>query len=282
MHQGRLEEGEQLLQECLALAQEMGERVWIAGGLHRLGAAVMYLGKYAKAQSLFERSVTLCSDLGFLRVLADATNDLGLAKMHLAQYEQARSLGERALPLAQEIEQRRRQGFCFLLLGSVALAEGACADAQGLLQKGVALFRGIGEQNDLGLILSVLACTERELGQVPQARQHLYEALRIGSDIQAWQPRLYGLVGLSLLLVDGGKAERVVELYALASCYPYVANAQWFEDVAGKHIAAAAATLPPAVVAAAQERGRARDLWSTVEELLDELGAKRCDGGPAG
>jgi len=51
-----------------------------------------------------------------------------------------------------------------------------------------------------------------------------------------------------------------------------VANSRWFEDVAGRHIAAVAATLPPEVVTAAQERGRARDLEATVAELLVELG----------
>jgi hypothetical protein len=83
---------------------------------------------------------------------------------------------------------------------------------------------------------------------------------------------LRALLGIALLLADRGETERAVELYALASRYPLVANAQWFEDVAGVHIAAAAATLPPDVVAAAQERGRARDLKATVEELLEELG----------
>jgi hypothetical protein len=33
----------------------------------------------------------------------------------------------------------------------------------------------------------------------------------------------------------------------------------------------AAVALPPDVVSRAQERGRARDLWTTVEELLAEL-----------
>ena len=51
-----------------------------------------------------------------------------------------------------------------------------------------------------------------------------------------------------------------------------MANSRWFEDVAGRHIAAVAATLPPEVVTAAQERGRARDLEATVAELLVELG----------
>ena len=62
-----------------------------------------------------------------------------------------------------------------------------------------------------------------------------------------------------------------MELYALASRYAFVANSQWFEDVAGRHITAAAESLPPEVVVAAQERGRARDLWETARELLGEL-----------
>jgi hypothetical protein len=65
--------------------------------------------------------------------------------------------------------------------------------------------------------------------------------------------------------------ERSVELFALASRYIYVANSRWFEDVAGHEIRAVAEKLPPEVVTAAQERGRARDLWATVEELLAEL-----------
>ena len=85
-------------------------------------------------------------------------------------------------------------------------------------------------------------------------------------------PRITALPATALLLADRGEPERAVELYALASRYPYVAHSRWFEDAAGKHIAALAAGLPPDVVSAAQERGRARDLDATVEELLVELG----------
>jgi hypothetical protein len=44
------------------------------------------------------------------------------------------------------------------------------------------------------------------------------------------------------------------------------------EDIVGKHIAAHAQGVPPEVVAAAQERGQARDLEAAVAELLVELG----------
>jgi hypothetical protein len=79
------------------------------------------------------------------------------------------------------------------------------------------------------------------------------------------------LPAIALLLTDQGETEQAAELYALASRHPYVANSVWFQDVAGKHIAAAAESLPPEVVAAAQERGRARDIWQTARELLAEL-----------
>ena len=72
--------------------------------------------------------------------------------------------------------------------------------------------------------------------------------------------------------IDQGETELAVELYALASCHPYVANSRWFEQVYGRKIAAVVATLPPEVVAAARERGQARDMEATAAELLAELG----------
>jgi hypothetical protein len=75
------------------------------------------------------------------------------------------------------------------------------------------------------------------------------------------------------LLSEEGQAERAVELYALASRYPFVGESQWFEDVTGGQITGLAAGLPEHVVAAARQRGEVRDLMATVEELLSEPGA---------
>ena len=54
-------------------------------------------------------------------------------------------------------------------------------------------------------------------------------------------------------------------------CPLCVGNSVWFADVVGNEITAAAESLPPEVVAAAKDRGRARDLWETARELLAEL-----------
>jgi hypothetical protein len=103
------------------------------------------------------------------------------------------------------------------------------------------------------------------------ARQAVREALQIGDRTRGFFPCIFAMPALALLLADAGEGEQATELYALASRYPFVAHSRWFEDVAGRHISAEAAALPPDVVAAAQERGRARDLQATVKELLEEL-----------
>jgi hypothetical protein len=124
---------------------------------------------------------------------------------------------------------------------------------------------------------ATLAYVALGLGRRSQAREHLSRGIQPTAKSKYRDAALLSLPAMALLFLDEGAPERAVELYALASRYPYVANSRWFEDVAGKEIAAAAESLPPDVVARAQERGRARDLWATMEELLEELG-----GSPAG
>ena len=140
-----------------------------------------------------------------------------------------------------------------------------------MLKESVEVLSTIGQRDEVGWALAWLGYAARGLGERVEAREHLCQALRIAVELRGVFPLVFALPAVALLLSDGGDAERAVEIYALASRYPTVANSQWFEDVAGKHIAAAAATLPPDVVAAAEERGRARDLWATAQELLEEL-----------
>jgi hypothetical protein len=55
----------------------------------------------------------------------------------------------------------------------------------------------------------------------------------------------------------------------------YPASVQWTKDRAAPLVAELEAELPPDIVTAALERGRARDLDATVTELLVELKADR-------
>jgi predicted ATPase/DNA-binding SARP family transcriptional activator len=272
LHQGQLEEAERLARECIAVRQEMGDRSNIMGEQFLLGRTLFLLGRFSEAHSLLEEGVAICSDLGFRRGLALLSILLGDAKAHLGKCEQARAQAQMGLALAREIDYQRGLGFALFVLGEMALIEGAYAEAQQLLQESVAVYREIGQRDELCSTIALLGVAARGLGNMSEAQQRLYEALQTITETRAFMPLMVVMPGITLLLADQGEKQRAVELYALASRYPFVANSRWFEDVVGRHIAAVAATLPPDVVAVAQARGQARDLEATVGELLVELG----------
>ena len=204
-----------------------------------------------------------------LEVLARAW--LGFTEAHLGQYERARASAGAFFARGQGWSFQVTVGLGHFVLGLADLAEGAFAEAVQHLQDSVAAHRRNTGRYPSHQFVACLAYAARGLGQRDLARQYLGEALRAAVEIGSFFPLIYAAPAYALLLVDGGEVERAVELYALAAQSPFVANSQWFEDVAGKHIASAVEGLPPEVVAAAQERGRARDLWETARELLQQL-----------
>jgi tetratricopeptide (TPR) repeat protein len=276
--QGHLEEAERLYQEAIAIHQENGHRgSELVIGLGGLGSILLLRGKYAEAHAQSQQALALCEDTGQKRQLGWIRADLGAAKLHQGQYEAARTQAQKSLTLAREVGVGSwfSIGSPLWLLGSVALAEEAYAEAWGSCQESVAVYLenpGIWERIGLSSALAVAAYAARGLGDLRQATAHLNEALRTAPKSGAFAPLMHALPALALLLADQGEVERAVELYALASRHPFLANSRWFEDVAGKHIAAIAATLPLEAVAAAQERGRARDLWDTAAQLVVESG----------
>jgi hypothetical protein len=151
------------------------------------------------------------------------------------------------------------------------LVEEAYVQAQRWLQEAVTAYREVGVRMYQHSSRALLGYAAHRVGQSARAQENLRETLRaaIETGDGEWLP--LSLSSIAVLLADEGQAKRAVELYALASRDPSEANSRWHEDVFGRHVSGAAATLPPEVVAAAQERGRARDLWATVEELLAEF-----------
>jgi tetratricopeptide (TPR) repeat protein len=197
---------------------------------------------------------------------------LAEAKLHLGQYKTARELAQLTLAHSRESSNPVLARTALFALGLLALAGEAYDEAQRLLQDSVEIGRKTERQAELGQTLAGLGFAALGLGEYARAREHLCEALALGAEIGHVWTLVEALPAVALSLADQGDAERAVELYTLASRYPYVANSRSFEDIAGKHITALAATLPTETVAAARDRGRARDLWETAQELLEELG----------
>jgi hypothetical protein len=129
----------------------------------------------------------------------------------------------------------------------------------------------IGQRDELGWVLAGLGAAALGLGDLPTARQCFCEALQIAIAVRSFMTLMVLIPTLVLLQLLQGELEQAVELYALCLRYPAVANSQISEEWVGQYAVGVMEALPPEVVAAAQERGRARDLWDTAAELLDEL-----------
>ena len=272
---GRGEESERLTRQSVDSFRAAGDRVHAAEALINLGYALMALGRLAEAHACLDESVTIYSDLGFSGSSSSISlATLGWADLLLGRYGEAGTRVQEALDLSRERGYYNGIGLSLLVLGMLAIAKTEYAQAQQILQP---LYSAIEEGQPVGilyLLFPIMGYAARGLGQPDRARQYLCEALRLANGVSGFfSPAARALLGIALLLADEGKVERAVELHALVSCDLYVANSRLYEDVAGRHIATAAKTLPPDVVAAAQERGRGRDLWDTVEELLVELEA---------
>jgi predicted ATPase len=277
MYRGNAEEAEHLVRESLAIHRESGNPSDIAEALLDLGCTVSLRGKYPEAHSLHEQAVAIYDELGSRRKLAWSNVWLCLVKVHLGRYEGAHALARTAFEVAQECGDQEISGFSLYVLGNVALAGKAYTEAGERLRESVITFQQIGQQHELAMAQASLGYAERALGQSWKAERHVSAGLRIAHKLGVFRPLMLALPASALLLADLGQVERAVELYALASRFPFMSNSCWFEEVAGQHIAVLAATLPPEAVAAAQARGRARDLDATVAELLDELEGSRTD-----
>jgi tetratricopeptide (TPR) repeat protein len=263
--EGRLDEAERLLREALARQRELGTAGQSAWAGLCLGEALGWAGRYADSLSHLDDSMALWPDLE-QDDDAYCSPALGSTKLHLGQYGEADTHLRAALRAVPTVIQAQ----VLIDLGRLAIRDGKPSEARRLF------LESLEEQEPLGVrtIAAQARCALVYAAQAPdgleEARHNLVQALRWAAQSGAFRAIVDGLPASALMLVNQGKVEQAVEVYALACTFGRVANSQWYEDVVGRPIAAAAAALPPDVVAAAQERGRARDVQATLEELIAE------------
>jgi tetratricopeptide (TPR) repeat protein len=247
------------------------------GGLNALSSTLIWLGRFREALSVTQEALARCKNTGNRNQSPFAYRNLGEAKLHLGHYADARSALQNGLDVLQETGEIKFLVATLATLGEVALALGTYPEVCEVLEERITLageVEGWRVNYERTVGLTVLAYAAHNLGEHVQAQEYLARALRPAIRTQNTFSLIQALSAASLVLAKSAESApvRAVELYALASRYPHIANSRWYEDVVGKHITAMAETLPADAVAAAQERGEARDLWETAEELLAEWG----------
>jgi DNA-binding SARP family transcriptional activator/predicted ATPase len=268
------------LRKSSALLRGIGYREYLSVTLAQLGQAHWFCGEFAQAYALLEESLAIAEETGSPSKLLMPVAYCSWLEAAAGNYPSARAHVQNARALYQSCEYSYlpHLGIPQTALGWVAVAEGDNEEARKTLQQTIATFQQhlrLDESPEfIAWCLAALGRAEHGAGNHARAKEHLREALRICVDIRAFIPLLHLMPIIPVVLADEDDPrlkERAVELYAMATSHPFVAKAQLFEDVAGRYIRASTADLPPDVVSAAQERGRALDWWETAEALLEEL-----------
>ncbi|HMR63920.1 MAG TPA: BTAD domain-containing putative transcriptional regulator [Anaerolineae bacterium] len=269
LYQGYPQEAEPLMRQSITLHQKLGDRAGIAYSLSKLGETLIWLGRFTEAFTPLEESKVSYEGLGLRDRAAFALAMLALAQTHLGQYESAFQKAQLAFTHFQELGSRRGLGYALLVKGWAYLGAGQTTEAQQVLQESRSIYQEIGQRDELAQALALLGYAAYRVAEAGHARQFLSDGLHTATQIRAFMPMMLALPALACLFIDQGKLEQAIEIYALAARSPFVANSQWFKDMAGQPVAAI--SLPPDVLIAAQERGKTAQLEAVSTALLSSL-----------
>jgi predicted ATPase/DNA-binding CsgD family transcriptional regulator len=269
---GQMDEAERLHRDTLNLSQQVGYRPALIFYQGNLAHTLLWQGKFKEALEMASASLAVCQEFGYDRhgeiwsrcVICDSW-------LHSGHYNQANRQAEQALSISQALTPAPlSDGYLYLVMGQLALAESSYSQAQAALTDSSEHF-GKSWPSLIGFPLAGLGHVACCLDQFLLARQRLAEALESALGDKAYITIVYTLPFVAHFLATTGRVERGVELWELARTQPFVTNSAWFTDLVGRELASLAASLPPGGVEAAGELGRALDLWETAETLLAEL-----------
>jgi tetratricopeptide (TPR) repeat protein len=270
-----IEERDALLQEAIAIYRQTKNPWGLQLALVQYAGnnLIFTQGKFNQAEPFLLECEQICSDNGIPGNTALALVFHSLARLGSGNYVEARQISATALKISRENSFPRIESLALNYLGWSLMAQSERVEALGCCRQGAALARGdYMPLNERALTLAGLAAAACLNGSMEEAKRCLLETLEVIKSLGSPKLLFWTLPPLAALLAAQGEAERAVELYSMAHAIsPFIENAKFIEDIFGSQVQAAAASLPPEVCAAAEVRGRARDQWDTVRELLEEL-----------
>jgi predicted ATPase len=265
---GNIERALALMEQVIAFSQASGDRAQAVLDLRTQGLLLVFPGRYEQAISLLSKALLLAQGLGDRREIAFVQLAFGMALFMNGQYKPARSALGKSLKLGRSDGFQRMVAASLWSQGCIALVESSPSDAKTLFQESLDMYRQVGHQDELSWAISLEAYCHILSGQLEQARQRLVEALQIANSIRGYFSALVALAVSALWLGAQGQAEKALQVYTLVAEQPVFAHSAWFHQVFDKNILAFTKELSGEVAEAAQERGRQRQLWLTLAELL--------------
>lgn len=283
--------------------------VTIAATIHwQMGDAYLQLGEFEQAFTHYRHMIEAYARMGRKRLVADTLSKASFEAVRYGDLEYARESRQQTLALAQEVGDLFNEGWSSWEMGELLRVGGDLLGAREWFEKAQLLFRrfedrtgytfyhrGIGDialargdyleaqqqfqaslrqaqatDNDWGLAYAWYGMGRASLGldHVEMARHHFLEALQRARATGDRGITLLVLAGVAALFLASGESDRALELGTFVSEQPLTWR-ETREQV--QALLASGIELLPEQQAALRAEARERELWPTVQELIDQL-----------
>ncbi|NUQ37435.1 MAG: tetratricopeptide repeat protein [Caldilineales bacterium] len=180
-----------LLQEAIAIYEQLGDEDGLAFALQHLGIQYGMQRDYAAAAQQFQRALEIYRRLAKPDSLAGTLGNLGLALLRAHETTRAREALTEALAVNRGLGDLNAIGHNLQNLAEIARAQAEWEQAEKLLRQALAAFKQIGHQRSIGHAVRELGEVMIECGQHAQGvrllavAQAMYAAIGVQADERA-------------------------------------------------------------------------------------------------
>jgi len=220
-HRGDLAVARSLNEECIELAREAGDKNRVARALNLWGQIALGQGEFVRARALLEEGLVLSRELGDIPLDRYSLLCLARALFWQGDLERARVLVEEALAPNREMDMMGRifEAEPLALLGEITFSQGDTTTARLLFEKSGALFREVGNETQMALVLSLVAKVSAAQGDLAAARALYEESLIPGKGVNsnlAYEDIAPALEGLAAVVAAQGEPTWAARLWGRA------------------------------------------------------------------
>lgn len=181
----------------------LNEASWIA----------TFRGDYEKVVTLLEECLILFKELGDKSGLATSLFRLGHAALHQGDHARVETVRKEAEDLRPELVDRQAITYLLIFLAMAALDESDYGRMEALTEESMALNRELGDMRGIGMCLTFLMLAALERGDHERAAALLEEDLRLLQELKEKAGIVYGLLGTAAVAALRGEAARAARLW---------------------------------------------------------------------
>ena len=253
--------------ESLAVARSAQDMPNTARALQGLGDVAAGQGNYHQAVTDYEEALTLHRALENKEGMAAVLHELGRVAEQRQSYPEARRLYQQSLMLNRDLGNKQGLGRTTITLAWITAQHGHAAEAQGIFQESLDLCREQGDRRGMVDALDGLAYLAGRRGDYGAAQSLYRESLAISKELGNKQAIAGTLNSLGYLAGLCGE-------YA-AAVGPLEESIALSRELEDKHILVAALHSLALAVIFAQDESRARALLGEGLSVVQSFGNKR-------